>query len=66
MKEDKIRIITMASSDGSLDKERVVFTEDFKAPAKDWLEYGMEVTSDTVKENILPDCFPYGHTLCIN
>ena len=58
----KIRIIHTASSDGSLIKEEVTFTEDFEMDAQDVLIFGMMVVSDSIHDIDFPDSFPTNDT----
>jgi len=54
----KVRFIGMKEQDGSLNKETIVFTEDFSSPASDWLARGMEVYTDKIIDMQVPMCFP--------
>lgn len=55
---EKVRFIGMFSSDGSLEKETIVFTRDFNSPVTDWLVSGMMVHTDKVIKMDVPHCFP--------
>ena len=58
----KIRIIHTVSSDGSLGKEEVTFTDDFNGNSGDYYTKDMEVVSDKVYTIALPDSFPINST----
>lgn len=54
----KVRFIGMNEKGGSLNKETIVFTEDFDSPASDWLSSGMEVHTDKIIDMQVPMSFP--------
>ena len=56
----KYRIIIMSNNDS---KEEIIISEDFKAPASDYLKRGFEVAFDGVRELDLPVEFPLEDTL---
>jgi hypothetical protein len=54
----KVRIIHLDRSKKDLMTEELYFTEDLKAPAKDFVRPGYVVVSDSVHEMNLPSGFP--------
>ena len=54
----KIRVISIASEDGSLDREEIIFTDDFKSPASDFFNLdGMLILTDEIINDNLPSSF---------
>ena len=59
---ERVRVIV--TSNGSGEREEVVFTQDFEAKAEDWCGFEMSVDIDQVFEtDNWPTAFPMEHTL---
>lgn len=57
-----IRIIHVASADGSLGREEITLTDDFDEAALDYVASGMALVSDTLHDIDLPGSFPTNST----
>ena len=58
---EKIRLIVSSNDNGT--DEEVYFSDDFVAPADDFLTPGLTLNSDTIIDDVLPSCFPRGYAL---
>jgi hypothetical protein len=57
-----VRLIVASPADGSLDHEDICWTEDFDAPAQDFVRNGFSISIDKKMDIELPAAFPLEHT----
>jgi hypothetical protein len=58
---DKIRLVIVSTD--NVEREEVVFTNDFESAGDSWCSPGQSVTYDKVIEDNLPGIFPINYTL---
>ncbi len=58
---EKIRVIIQSSKNGN--KEQVIFTDKLEANIEKFKVSGLDVDSDDIIDNNLPDGFPTGYNL---